>query len=414
METVNPICAGMDVHKDSVTVCLITRSGQGNSAKSQRVQEIRTFKTTTPALLSLHDWLKYCGCRTVAMESTSVYWKPIFNLLEGDMEVTLVNPAHIKQVPGRKTDVGDAQWIAELLEHGLLKGSFIPPVDIRDLRDLTRYRFRMVEERAAEVNRVQKLLETANIRLGSVATNVMGVSGRQILAALLAGEKDPEKLSELAKGRMRSKRAELQEAMQGVLRPHHLHLLSHMLEHIDFLSESIAECEVEIDEMCRPFAQEVERLTTIPGVDKTAAQAILAEVGVDMEVFPSHKHLCSWAGVSPGNNESGGKRRSGKTTKGNKWLRALLTQCAHCAGRTKDTFLGAQYRRFKSKKGTKRAAIVVAHRILEEVWFILKDDVRHIELGANYLQEINKERIIKHHVHHLERLGVKVKLEKAA
>jgi transposase len=334
MQVVHSVCAGMDVHKKDVKVCLVSRDQQG-----KRQEEVRTFSTMTGELLKLRDWLQDHGCKVVAMESTGVYWKPIFNLLEGDFEVMLVNPTHIKQVPGRKTDVKDCQWLAQLLEHGLVKGSFIPPVEIRDLRDLTRYRRQLVNEKSAEVNRLQKLLENANIKLASVASDIMGVSGRAIMKAMLSGVSDPERLAELSKGRLRNKKEQLQAALEGRFRPHHARLLSRMLAHIDFLEESIAECEAEIEVMCAPFAEEIGHLDTVTGIDKRSAQDIIAEIGVDMSHFPSHKHFCSWAKLCPGNNESGGKRKSSKTGKGNKWLRATLVECAQAAGRSKNTYL---------------------------------------------------------------------------
>jgi transposase len=406
MEVVYPTCAGMDVHKKDLKVCLVTRDAQG-----QRRQELRTFGTMTKELLALRDWLQEQGCAVVALESTGVYWKPIFNLLEGDFHVLLVNPTHIKQVPGRKTDVKDCAWIAQLLEHGLLNGSFIPPLEIRDLRDLTRYRRQLVHEHTAEVNRLQKVLETANIKLASVATDVMGVSGRAILQALLAGERNPEQLAELAKGRLRNKKADLALALEGRLRPHHARMLTRILAHLEFLEESIAECEAEIDEVCRPFEPEVTLLDTMPGVDKRAAQDLIAETGVEMGQFPSERHFCSWAKISPGNNESGGKRHSGRTGKGNKWLRSILVECAHAAARSKDTYLGSQFRRFAGRKGTKRAAVVVAHSILESAYFILRDKVPYQELGANYVTQTKKAHVIRYHIRQLESLGLNVTIQ---
>jgi transposase len=405
MHVVNPTCAGIDVHKKDVKVCLVTRDAAG-----KRRQEVRTYSTITSQLLLLRDWLQDNGCKIVAMESTGVYWKPIFNLLEGDFEVMLINPTHIKQVPGRKTDVRDCEWIAELLEHGLLKASFIPPVEIRDLRDLTRYRRRLVEARASEVRRLQKILEQANIKLASVATDVLGVSGRAILEALLHGNQEPLEMAELAKGRLRQKKAELALALEGRFRPHHARLLSRILAHIDFLDQSIAECGEEIEQLCRPFEQIIERLDGITGVNRRAAQDLIAETGVDMSHFPSHKHICSWSGVSPGNNESGGKRKSGRTRKGNKWLRAILVECAQAAGHSKGTYLGAQFRRFASRKGKKKAAVVVAHSILEAAYFIIRDQLSYRDLGASHYDQINKDHIIRYHVRRLESLGIRVEL----
>jgi transposase len=405
MHLVNPTCAGIDVHKKDVKVCLVTRDNAG-----QRRQEVRTFGTMTAQLLLLRDWLQDNGCKVVAMESTGVYWKPIFNLLEGDFEVMLINPTHIKQVPGRKTDVRDCEWIAELLEHGLLKASFIPPVEIRDLRDLTRYRRRLVEARASEVRRLQKLLEQANIKLSSVATDVLGVSGRAILEALLSGNQDTQQMAELSKGRLRQKKPELALALEGRFRPHHARLISRILAHTDFLDQSIAECGEEIDQLCHPFDQIIERLDGITGVNRRAAQDLIAETGVDMSHFPSHKHICSWSGVSPGNNESGGKRKSGRTRKGNKWLRAILVECAQAAGHSKGTYLGAQFRRFASRKGKKKAAVVVAHSILEAAYFITRDQLSYRDLGATHYDQINKDHIIRYHLRRLQSLGLKVEL----
>lgn len=402
MQVVHSTCAGIDVHKNSVTVCLITRT-----PKAERTFEVRTYKTMTQDLLAMKDWLQDHHCKVVAMESTSVYWKPVYNLLEGDIEVMLVNPAHIKQVPGRKTDVGDSQWIAELLEHGLLKGSFIPPAEIRHLRDITRYRRRIIQERVSEVQRLQKTLEDCNIKLCGVATDIMGVSGRAILEALLSGEMTPEQMAELTRGRMRNKKKEMQAALEGMILPHHAWLLTRMLEHIDLLDESIEECEAKIDEMCRPFFREVELLSTIPGVEKRAAQEIIAEVGVDMSSFPDHRHFCSWAGMCPGNNESAGKQKNGHTRKANHWLKTILTQCAHAAARKKDCYLSSQYRRFL-KKGVQKAIGVLRHTILEEIYFILRDKEPHRDLGADYFDKLNRDRTIKKCIDRLQRLGVEV------
>jgi len=409
MQVMYPTCAGIDVHKREVKVCLITRD-----AAEQRTKEVRTCRTMTRDLLALRDWLQDHGCPIVAIESTGVYWKPVFNLLEGEMEVVLINPSHIKHVPGRKTDVKDCEWLAELLEHGLLKGSFIPPQAIRDLRDLTRYRRRLVEMRTSEVNRLQKVLEDANIKLASVASDVMGVSGRAMLEALLAGERDAEKLAELAKGRLRQKKDDLVAALEGCFRPHHARLLAQILAHIDFLDESIAECEEQIEALCHPFAEDIERMDTEPGVDRRAAQDIIAEIGVDMSPFPSHKHLCSWAKICPGNNESAGKRKSGRIGKGNKWLRAILIECAHAAGRTKDTYLSAQYARFARRKGKKRAAVVVAHSLLGATYFILRDKVPYRELGSHHFDEINRAHVIHYHIRCLESLGLQVQVQELA
>lgn len=406
MRVVYRMCAGMDVHKRQVTVCLVWGDAEGN-----RQEEVRVFGTMTKELLAMADWLRSRGCTVVAMESTGVYWKPIFNLLEGEFEVMLVNPTHLKHVPGRKTDVKDCQWIAECLEHGLLRASFIPPIEIRDLRDLTRYRRQLVNEHSAEVNRVQKVLEDANIKLASVATDVMGVSGRAMLAALMSGERNPEVLAEMAKGRLRNKKAELGLALQGRVRPHHALLLTQILSHLEYLEESIAELEAQIEEMCRPFEEQIRLLDTVPGVDRRSAQDLTAEIGVDMSRFASHKHLCSWSGMSPGNNESAGKRYSGRTPKGNRWLKALLVECGHAAGRTKETYLGAQYHRLAGRKGKKRSAVAVGHSILEAAYFILRDKAPYRELGADHFDKINRKHIIRYHLHRLESLGLKVQIQ---
>ena len=405
MQVLHQTCAGMDVHKKDVKVCLVTRDSEG-----QRREDVRCFRTMTKDLLAMRTWLQAHACTLIAMESTGVYWKPIFNLLEGDFTILLVNPAHIKQVPGRKTDVKDCRWVAELLEHGLLRGSFIPPSEIRDLRDLTRYRRQLVHTHSAEVNRLQKVLEDANIKLASVATDVMGVSGRAIVRALLSGVANPEDLAELAKGRLRKKKQDLQTALEGRLRPHHAGLLTHILAHIEFLEESIAACEAQIEGLCRPFAEVIALLETIPGVSQRTAHDLIAAIGVDMAWFPSAKPLCSWAKLRPGNNESAGKRKSGRTGKGNKWRRTILVECAHAARHTKGTFLGTKFRRFASRKGKKRAAVMVAHRILEAAYFIIRDKVPYRELGDQYLDAHHREHIIRHHVRRLESLGLHINI----
>lgn len=403
MELVNPICAGLDVHKRDVKVCLVWRDAHG-----RRQQVVRTYGTMTPDLLALRDGLEDAGCRVVALESTGVYWQPVFNLLEDGFQVLLVNPRDLRHVPGRKTDVKDCEWIAQLLEHGLLTGSFIPPAEIRDLRDLTRYRRRLVQMRTSEINRLHKVLEQANLKLGSVASDVLGKSGRAMLDALLAGVLDPEQLADLARGQLRRKKAALEAALQGRFRAHHAGLLTKLLAHIDFLNESIAACEAEIDEACRPFADAVARLDTLTGVHKRAAQDLIAEIGLDMRRFPSHKHLCSWAKVCPGNNESAGKRQRAGTGKGNRWLRAILTECAQAAGRTKDTYLGSQYRQAARRKGRKHAASVVAHSLLEVAYFILRDGVEYHDLGPHYLDQLHQAQLVRYHVRRLEALGLQV------
>jgi transposase len=339
MQVVHPRCCGLDVHKRSVVACVLLTQPDGTVQR-----RVSTFGTMTADLLALHDWLGGLGVTHIAMESTGVYWRPIYNLLEDEgRAILLVNPQHMRAVPGRKTDVQDSEWLADLLRHGLLAGSFIPPTPVRELRELTRYRKTLVQQRAEEVNRVQKVLEGANLKLAAVATDVLGVSGRAMLTALLAGQEDPQALAELARGRLRAKLPELRRALEGRVRPHHRVLLAQLLAHIEFLEGAIAELQAEIERALAPFDEAVELLQTIPGVGPVAAAAIVAEIGVDMGRFPSAKHLASWAGVCPGNKQSGGKRLGGKTTKGNVWLRAMLGEVAWSIARSKGSYLHAQY-----------------------------------------------------------------------
>jgi transposase len=379
-------------------------------------KETKRFGTMTADILAMADWLREGSVTHVAMESTGVYWKPIFNILEGDFDVILVNAKHIKYVPGRKTDVSDAQWIAELLQHGLLKASFIPEAPQRELRELVRYRTALIRERAREVNRVQKVLEDANIKLASVASDVMGVSGREMLAAVIAGNDDPEALAQLAKGRMRNKIAELERALTGRVKDNHRLLLRLHLEHIDELNAKLEELNQEIDRLVAPFDQndEIERLDGIPGVGKEVAQVIVAELGTDMSRFPSSGHAASWAGLAPGKNESAGKNRSGKTPPGNRHLKTMLLQAAHAAGRSRDNYLSAQFRRLASRRGKKRAAVAVAHSILVIAYHMLRDGTDYRELGGDYFDNRNKDQIQRGLVRRLEGLGLKVTLEPAA
>jgi len=377
-------------------------------------KEIRSFGTMTSDLLVLHDWLKAHGVTHVAMESTGIYWKPVYNLLEDDFEVLLVNAAHVRNVPGRKTDVKDCEWIAELLSHGLLKGSFIPPRPIRDLRDLTRYRKSLTDERIREVNRLQKFLESANIKLSSVATDIMGASGRAMLQALLHGSTDPNILADLAKGRLRKKLPLLRQALEGRFRPHHRFLLEQILSHLDFLDESIERMSEEVTRRTGPFVEEIELLKTIPGVEQRVAETIVAEVGVDMERFPTHRHISAWTGICPGNNESAGKRKSGKVRKGNKWLKRTLVESAWAASQTKETYLSAQYHRLVRRRGKKRAAVAVGHTILVIAYCLLRYKTAYQELGSDYFDRINIVHTTKHFVRRLEGLGYKVNLEPAS
>jgi transposase len=401
--------AGLDVHKKTVVAALIVQNTEGSWQ-----QETRRFGTMTADLLGLSDWLLARGVTHVAMESTGEYWKPVFNLLEGHVEVILVNAQHISKVPGRKTDQSDAEWIAELLQHGLLKASFIPPVGQRELRELTRFRTSFVREQATLVNRLQKVLESANIKLASVASDVMGVSGRAMLDALIEGQAQPEAMAELAKGRMRTKRAELAKALEGRVQAHHRFLLTELLCQIDSLDETMARFNTEIEAYCRPFEEAVSLLDTIPGVARATAEAIVAEIGTDMTRFPSADHLSAWAGVAPGNHESAGKRRSGRTRQGNKPLGAALNQAAHAAARTKNTYLAAQYHRLAARRGKKKAIVAVMHSILVMTFHMIQRKEPYRELGGNYFDqrrpEITADRLVKR----LVKLGYEVALQKPA
>ena len=406
MEILYQRCCGLDVHKKMIVACLRQTDEAGKVGK-----QVRTFGTTTSELLTLSDWLVEAGCTHVAMEATGVYWKPVYNILEGQMELLVVNAQHIKAVPGRKTDVKDAEWIAELLQHGLLRASFIPPQSQRDLRDLTRYRTTLVRERARIVNRLQKVLEDANLKLAGVATDVMGVSGRAMLEALLAGQTDTGQLAELAKGRLRKKIPQLKEALTGRVRQHHRFLLSEQLSHIDYLDEAIDRLSAEIGERLHPFEQEIRLLDTIPGINRQTAEELIAEIGTDMSRFPDGHHLASWAGMCPGHNESGGKRKSGKTRKGNGWLRSTLVEAAHGAAHTKDTYLASQYHRLVGRRGKKRALVAVGHSLLIISHYVLKRRQAYYDLGSNYFEDLHRQRVERNLVQRLENLGYKVTLE---
>ncbi len=402
-------CSGLDVHKETVAACVRVPGAEG-----QRQQPVETFGTTTRELLALRDWLKGYGVTHVAMESTGVYWKPVYYLLEEDFTVLLVNAAHIKNVPGRKTDVQDCAWIGQLLEHGLLRGSFVPPAPIRELRDLTRYRKSLIQERAREANRLHKVLEDTGVKLSSVATDILGVSGRAILEALLGGQTDPAGLAELARGRLRKKLPALRKALEGRFREHHAFLVSQILSRLDYTEETIDVLSQRIEQVLSPFVEVIQRLDTIPGVNQRTAEVIVAEIGVDMQCFPTAGHLVSWAGLCPGNHESAGKHRSGKTRKGNRWLGMALTEAALAATRAKATALAARYRRIMRHRGHKKAVIAVAHAILEIVYHMQSRQVTYKELGAGYLDQRDRERAIRRYVKQLERLGQRVVLEPAA
>jgi transposase len=388
MEVLFERCCGLDIHKRTVVACLVVPGSTGAPTK-----DVRSFGTMTDELLQLADWLSAAGCTHVAMESTGVYWKPIWNLLEGQFELLLVNARHVKAVPGRKTDAKDCEWVADLLRHGLLRGSFVPDRGQRELRELTRYRTSLVQERSAEVNRLQKTLEGANIKLGDVATDIMGLSSRQMLASIASGETDAAALAQLAQGRLRDKVPTLERALAGCAGPHQRFLLARQLAHIDFLDASVAEVSAEIAARLRPCEDKMERLATIPGIGRRTAEVLIAEIGTDMSRFPTPAHLASWAGMCPGNDESAGKRRSGKTRKGSPWLRSTLIEAARAAGRSKGTYLAAQYHRLAARRGSKRAAVAVGHTILLIIYRLLSQgDVYH-DHGDRYFDERDRHAV---------------------
>jgi transposase len=374
LDLIHTCCAGLDVHKKTVVACVRRRGPDGEVGR-----QVRTYRTMTADLIALADWLDAEGVSHVAMESTGVYWKPVFHLLEGRFEVLLVNAHHIKNVPGRKTDVKDAEWIAQLLQYGLLRSSFVPPPPIRDLRDLTRQRAQLVRDRATVVNRIHKVLEDANIKLASVATDVLGASGRAMLAALVGGREDPAALAALARGSLRGKAPELTQALRGLVADHHRFLLRTLLRQVDQLEALVAEYSARIEEVASPFVEAAARLETIPGLGGRAAEVIVAEIGTDMTVFPTAGHLASWAGLCPGNDESAGKRRSGKTTKGSQWLRTVLVQVAWSASHTKETIFSATYRKWAKRLGKKKALVALGHKILVVIYKLLKDRTEYRE-----------------------------------
>jgi transposase len=455
MEIIHRCCCGLDVHKKMIVACLIVLDAAG-----QRQKETRVFGSMTKDILELADWLTAAGCTHVALESTGVYWKPIWNVLEGQFEVLLANAQHLKAVPGHKTDIKDAEWIADLLQHGLLRPSFIPPAPQRHLRELTRYRSTLVAERARLVNRVHKLLEDTNLKLTAVVTNVMGVSARAILSALLAGETDPETLAALSRGKLRKKREQLAQALQGQLQPHHRFLLTTQLAHLDFLDEQVTQCDAESQQHISPptpssvpqdtasdasqdevgpdglslqtppvpsrveeehpepaaspplsFDEALQLLDPIPGVNQRLAEIFLAEIGTDMSRFPDAQHLASWVGMCPGNRQSAGKQLSGKTRKGDRWLRQALIEAAHGAMRTKETYLSAQGRRLGVRRGKRRAVVAVGHSILLIVYHVLKRRQPYQDRGRNYFDERDRNLVARQSVRRLEQLGYTVTLE---
>lgn len=406
MQVVYARCAGLDVHKKTVSACISVCEG-----KHGKQQQTRPFGTFTQDLLKLVDWLKEHGVTHVAMEATGVYWRPVWAMLEGHFEQMLVNPHHIKAVPGRKTDTKDCEWIADLLQHGLLKGSFVPPTPIQDLRDLTRYRAELRQSQNRVANRIQKLLEQANVKLSSVVSDTLGVSGRHMLEAIIAGQNDPQQLAQLARGQLKKKIPQLQQALAGRIREHHRFLLAEYLDEWDALEKRIRHIESEIDTRVHPFESAVTLWQTVPGVDRVTACSLVAELGVEMRQFPTAQHLASWAALCPGNQESAGKRKSGKTRDGNKWLRRSLCQAAWAAGRTKDCYLATQFKRLAARRGLKRALMAVAHTLLVIGYHILKSGAGYRELGAHYLEQSHKEQLQRYFVKRLQRLGLRVSLE---
>lgn len=409
MEVLYPRCAGIDVHKETATVCVLT---PGPSADPRK--QIRQFATTTGELRKLAGWLTQEGVTHAAMESTGVYWKPVFNLLESSCELILVNARHIQQVPGRKTDKADCAWIANLLRHGLLEASFVPPLEVRELRDLCRMRTTLVRECVQVGNRIRKVLEDANIKLDSVVSNTLGVSGRLMIHALIQGEQDPVVLAELARGRLRSKLTELTAALEGQVRPHHRFLLRQWTGLLASLEQHIAEVEQEIERHMPPFEWAAALLVEMPGLDRTAACALLGEIGADMQRFPSARHLASWAGLCPGNNTSAGKSRSGKSHRGNPWIKGLLTEIAWSAARTKQSYPAALYKRIAAHRGQKRALVAVANAWLQVVWHILTHRQPYRDLGADHFDRINRQRLTQSLVRRLQKLGHTVTLDSAA
>jgi transposase len=408
MKTLHRRCAGLDVHIDSVVACARL------TVRTKASHEVRRFSTTTRDLLELADWLAARGVTHVAMEATGIYWKPIWHILEGRFELVLANAAHIRNVPGRKSDVNDAVWISDLLAHGLIRASFVPPAQIQDVRDLTRTRTQLAREVAQHIQRIQKTLENANIKLTSVISNIIGTSGRRILKAMIAGETDPAKLAELGSTRLKCPRAELTAALDGRVTAHHRFLIAHHLSLIGELERHIAAFDARIEKLLRPLRDAVAQLITIPGVSKVSAQVILAEIGADMTPFPTSGHLLSWAGLVPRLDESAGKRRSTRVRKGAPWLKPVLVQCGWGAARTKGTYYQAQFFRLKARRGPKKAAIAVAASLLTAAYHMLKNGTFHQDLGADFLVKRDKARIVTKLASRIKDLGYDVSFTPAA
>lgn len=408
MKTLHKRCAGLDVHKKEVVACLrlVTRG--------KATYEVRRFATTTRGLLELSDWLEQAGCTHVAMEATGVYWKPVWHILEGRFQQVLANAAHIKGVPGRKSDMNDATWIADLLAHGLIRASFVPPQPIQELRDLTRTRKQLTREIVQHTQRIQAVLEEANVKLSSVITDTLGASGRRILKAIVAGETDPAKLSELGGPRLAATRAELADALHGRIRSHHRFLIGQHLKTIEQLEETIVAFDARVEAALEPFRDIVERLKEVPGLSETSAQILLAEIGIDMRQFPTAGHLLSWAGLIPRLDESAGKRRSTRVRKGAPWLKPVLVQCAWAAARKKNSYFEAQFFRLKARRGPKKAAVAAAASILTTAYHMLADGTCYQDLGADHFARRNPARAAAKLANRIRNLGFQVELRPAA
>lgn len=406
MEVMYPRCAGLDVHKDSVVAC-------ARCVSEPQHREVRTFGTTTRDLSALADWLESRGCTHVAMEATGIYWKPVWHLLEDRFELVLANAQHIRNVPGRKTDVNDATWIADLLAHGLIRSSFVPPARIQELRDLTRTRKQIVREISQHTLRIQKTLEDANVKVASVLSSVIGTSGRAMLGAIIAGEDDPERLADLAVGTARRKRSELVEALRGRITPHHRAMLKLHMDLIHALQAALDELDTAAGKLLAPIQERAALLTTMPGISDIVAQVIVAEIGVDMSRFPSAGHLISWAGLCPRNDESAGKRRSTRVRKSGTWLKTTLVTAAWAAARKKDSYLQAQFLRIKSRRGAKKAILAVAASMLTACYYMLRDGAEYRDLGPHHFDRRDKTRTIRRLVQKLNALGCEVEIHAA-
>jgi transposase len=412
MELIYTSCCGLDVHSRNIQAC-VRRIGKSGHVE----QEVRTFGTMTRDILALSDWLVEQEVTHVAMESTGVYWKPIYNILEGKFKLLLVNAKHVKHVPGRKTDVTDCQWLAQLLQCGLLRGSFVPDRPQRELRDLTRHRAQLVNEKGSVANRIHKVMEDANIKLGAVATDILGKSGRDMIRALIEGESSPREMAELARRQLRAKIPQLCLALDGHVTDHHRFVLRQLIDHLEYLEHQIEIFSQRIEEIDGPFEEAIKVVSKLPGFESRSAQNVIAEIGCNMDQFPSEDHLSSWAGMCPGNNETGGKRKSGKTTKGSRWLRTALAQAGWAACRKKGSYFQAQYRRLAGRRGKKRALIAVGHSLLVSIYHLLKNQTDYKELGADYFDKLNSKRLVPYLVKRLHNLGYEVNLvpcEKAA